>query len=172
MNGPSARIPCEVATVSPPDFDDPDPSYTSRVLKGYKLDEFVREQGLYWQDFAGTTLVVTATPPPSWAPSPPPPPPPSCLPPPLCPNWNQEDLIPVLPLSPPSNIPSRKRRRDSEEVRAGREHRAAPHAQSSPRHPSPPPTRRSRSPSPHRNLWVPPSESQLATACGPGGFQR
>jgi hypothetical protein len=46
MNGPSARIPCEAATVSPPDFDNPDPAYTVRVLEGYELDEFVREAGL------------------------------------------------------------------------------------------------------------------------------
>jgi hypothetical protein len=43
MNGPSARIPCEAATVSLPDFHDPDPTYTVRVLEGYELDEFVWE---------------------------------------------------------------------------------------------------------------------------------
>lgn len=153
MNGPSARIPCEAATVSPPDFDDPDPSYASRVLEGYELDEFVREHGLYWRDFAGATPVVTATPPPSPArvPSPRPPTPPSRPPPPPRPNWNQEDFIPVPPLSPPPDIPSRKRRRGSEEIRTGRERRAAPRAQSPPRRPSPPPGRRPRSPSPRRN---------------------
>lgn len=109
MNGPSARIPCEAVTMSPPDFDDPDPAYTSRVLEGYELDEFVPEAGLNWRDFAGATPVVTATPPPSWVPSRPPPPPPSCPPPPPRPSWTQEDFIPVPPLSPPPGIPSRKR---------------------------------------------------------------
>ncbi|KAJ7827417.1 hypothetical protein B0H13DRAFT_2373847 [Mycena leptocephala] len=50
----------EAATMLPPDFDDPDPVYTARVLEGYKLDKFVREVDLNWWDFTGTALVVTA----------------------------------------------------------------------------------------------------------------
>jgi hypothetical protein len=165
MNGPSACIPCEVATALPPDFDDPDPSYASRVLEGYELDEFVREQGLYWQDFAGATPVVTATPPPSQVPAPCPPTPPLRLSPPPRPNWNQEDFIPTPPLSLPLNIPSRKCRRGSEEIRTGRERQTAPHAQSPPHRPSPPPVRHPRSPSPRHNPWGP-------TIHIPAGLQR
>jgi hypothetical protein len=150
MNGPSVRIPCEAVPVLPPDFDDLDPEYTSRVLEGYELDEFVRGAGLDWQDFTGATPVMTATPPPSRVPLPPLPPLPSRPRPPSHPNWDEEDFIPILPHSPPLGIPSRNRCRESEEAETGRERRAAPRARSPPCCPSLPPGCRPWSPSPHR----------------------